>query len=92
MAVHFEQYLEESGLSVAFQIIMGEAIAKQISEEQIFAYTALRLRQIGQELDQVDKLKEKEEQDLKQSFVTQSVISNPTLAGLDKSKNGPMVN
>lgn len=54
-AVTFEKYLEDSGLPLAFQIIMAEVIAKKIPEEQIFPYTAMRLRQIGQELDQVEK-------------------------------------
>ena len=40
----FEKYLEESGLTMAFQVIMAEIITKKIIEEQIFAYTAMRLR------------------------------------------------
>ena len=51
----FEKYLEDSGLSIAFQIIMAEIITKRINEDQIFAYTAMRLRQIGSELDNVEK-------------------------------------
>ena len=53
-ALLFEKYLEESGLSLSFQIIFTELIQKQISEDQVFAYTAMRLRQIGKELDQLD--------------------------------------
>jgi hypothetical protein len=34
---------------------MAETITKKVSEDQIFAYTAMRLRQIGQELDHVEK-------------------------------------
>ena len=34
---------------------MAEVISKRIPEDQIFQYTALRLRQIGQELDQIEK-------------------------------------
>lgn len=34
---------------------MAEIISKKVGEDQIFAYTAMRLRQIGQELDAVDK-------------------------------------
>ena len=49
----FEKYLDESGLSLSFQIIFTEIIQKQIPEEQVFAYTAMRLRQIGKELDKV---------------------------------------
>lgn len=54
----FEKYLEESGLSLAFQIIFAEIISKKISEDQVFAYTAMRLRQIGNELDGLDKREE----------------------------------
>ncbi len=43
----FEKYLDESGLSLAFQLIMAEIISKKVNEDQIFAYTAMRLRQIG---------------------------------------------
>ena len=50
----FEKYLEETGLSLSFQIIFTEIIQKQISEEQVFAYTAMRLRQIGKELESLD--------------------------------------
>ena len=50
----FEKYLEESGLSLSFQIIFTELIQKQIAEDQVFAYTAMRLRQIGKELEQLE--------------------------------------
>lgn len=32
----FEKYLEDSGLSISFQIIMAEVITKSIPEDQIF--------------------------------------------------------
>ena len=50
----FEKYLEETGLSLSFQIIFTEIVQKQISEDQVFAYTAMRLRQIGKELEGLD--------------------------------------
>ena len=50
-ALMFEKYLEESGLSLSFQIIFTELIQKQIAEDQVFAYTAMRLRKIGKELE-----------------------------------------
>ena len=53
-ALMFEKYLEETGLSLSFQIIFTEIIQKQISEDQVFAYTAMRLRQIGKELENID--------------------------------------
>ena len=51
----FEQYLEQSGVTYAFEIIFTEIIAKNIREDQVFAYTSMRLRQIGKELDSIGK-------------------------------------
>ena len=51
----FEKYIDESGLSLSFQIIFTELIQKQIAEDQVFAYTAMRLRQIGKELEQLEQ-------------------------------------
>ena len=51
----FEKYLEETGLSLSFQIVFTEIIQKQISDDQVFAYTAMRLRQIGKELESLDQ-------------------------------------
>ena len=51
----FEKYIDESGLSLSFQIIFTEIIQKQITEDQVFAYTAMRLRQIGKELEKIDR-------------------------------------
>ena len=53
-ALMFEKYLEESGLCLSFQIIFTEIIQKQIPEDQVFPYTAMRLRQIGKELEAID--------------------------------------
>ena len=61
-AVLFEEYVEQSGLKYSFQIIFTEIISNQIREDQVFAYTAMRLRQIGSELDNLDKSAPKEEQ------------------------------
>ena len=53
-----EEYLNESGLSLAFNIIFAELISKQILPENFFTYTAMRLKQIGKE---IEGLKTKEE-------------------------------
>jgi hypothetical protein len=53
-ALMFEKYIDESGLSLSFQIIFTEIIQKQIPEDQVFSYTAMRLRQIGKELEKID--------------------------------------
>ena len=53
-----EEYVNESGLSLAFNIIFAELITKQIMPENFFAYTSMRLKQIGKE---IEGLKSKEE-------------------------------
>ena len=46
-----EEYVNESGLSLAFNIIFAELISKQILPENFFTYTAMRLTQIGKEIE-----------------------------------------
>ena len=46
----FQKYLEESGISIAFQIIYTEILSKKIDADSVFTYTAMRLRQIGKEV------------------------------------------
>ncbi len=53
-----EEYVNESGLSLAFNIIFAELIYKQIMPENFFTYTSMRLKQIGKE---IEDLKSKEE-------------------------------
>ena len=53
-ALMFEKYLEECGFGLSFQIILTEIIQKQIPQDQVFPYTAMRLRQIGKELEAID--------------------------------------
>ena len=53
-----EEYVNESGLSLAFNIIFAELISKQIMPENFFTYTSMRLKQIGKE---IEGLKTKEE-------------------------------
>ena len=53
-ALMFEKYLDESGLCLSFQIIFTEIIQKQVPEDQVFPYCAMRLRQIGKELESID--------------------------------------
>ena len=55
---NLEEYVNETGLSLAFNIIFAELISKQILPENFFTYTSMRLKQIGQE---IDGLKTKEE-------------------------------
>ena len=53
-----EEYVNESGLTLAFNIIFAELISKQILPENFFTYTSMRLKQIGKE---IEGLKTKEE-------------------------------
>ena len=46
-----EAYINESGLTLAFNIIFAELISKQILPENFFTYTAMRLKQIGKEIE-----------------------------------------
>lgn len=46
----FERYLEDSGIAMAFQIIYTEILSKKIEPNNVFTYTAMRLRQIGKEV------------------------------------------
>ena len=45
-----EKFIYESGLKLSFQIIFTEIVEKGIHEEDVFKYTAQRLRQIGHSL------------------------------------------
>ncbi len=47
----FDKYIENSGLTVAFKVIFSEILNKHIHQDNLFQYTAMRLRQIGKELE-----------------------------------------
>jgi hypothetical protein len=40
----FEKYIEDSGLTSAFQLIFAEIITKKIPPNNVFTYAAMRLR------------------------------------------------
>ena len=46
-----QKLISESGLTLAFNIIFAELISKQILPENFFSYTAMRLKQIGKEIE-----------------------------------------
>ena len=46
-----EYYLNESGLTLAFNVIFSELISKRIEPKYFFMYTEMRLKQIGKEFD-----------------------------------------
>jgi len=47
----FDNYIENSGLTLAFKVIFSEILNKHIHQDNLFQYTAMRLRQIGKELE-----------------------------------------
>ena len=81
-----EEYLNESGLSLAFNIIFAELISKQIVRENYFTYTAMRLTQIGKEIEGLktkeiiyvdDKEEEKKEGDNIEEKAEQTDLQPP---------------
>lgn len=46
----FKKYLDQTGIAMAFQVIFAEILDKKIDESKLFGYTAMRLRQIGEDL------------------------------------------
>jgi len=47
----FLEYIDESGLPEAFQLIFAELISKKINPQNYYSYVGMRLRQIGKELN-----------------------------------------
>jgi len=58
-AAEYERYIEETGLAMAFKIIFAEILSKGIPEDAAFAYTATRLRQIGEDIAYIQDSKYK---------------------------------
>jgi hypothetical protein len=46
----FKKYLDQTGIAMAFQVIFAEILDKKIAENKLFEFTAMRLRQIGEDL------------------------------------------
>ena len=55
----FENYINETGISTAFQLIFSELITKKIPVENYYTYTASRLREIGRELEEIKARRKK---------------------------------
>lgn len=49
----FKKYLDQTGIAMAFQVIFAEILDKKIDETKLFSYTAMRLRQIGEDLEKI---------------------------------------
>ncbi len=62
-----ENIIDECGIPMAFNVIFSELISKQIMPENFFKYTAIRLKEIGKEIEglkveepiYIERLKEK---------------------------------
>ncbi len=52
-AEDFQTYLADSGLPKAFDLVFSELVSKGIKQEKFFSYTAMRLRQIGNEIEEI---------------------------------------
>lgn len=52
-AARFKKYLNKTGLPLVFQVIYGEILTQGIDQENVFSYTAMRLRQIGNDILQI---------------------------------------
>lgn len=53
----FKNYLNKTGIAIAFITIYSEILFKDIPEEHAYNYTVMRLRQIGNSIMQIDKKK-----------------------------------
>lgn len=53
----FKKYLESTGIAMAFQVIFAEILDKKVDGQKVFAYTAMRLRQIGEDLEKIKLVK-----------------------------------
>ena len=84
-----EEYVNESGLSLAFNIIFAELISKQILPENFFTYTSMRLKQIGKE---IEGLKTKEEIKVEKSEEEQKEEQKPENKEENNKINEPQEN
>lgn len=59
----FEDFVNNTGITTAFQIIFSELISKEISTDNYFTYVAVRLKEIGKELNDIkEKNKDKKKE------------------------------
>eukprot|EP00826_Nyctotherus_ovalis_P049698 TRINITY_DN6023_c0_g2_i3.p2 TRINITY_DN6023_c0_g2~~TRINITY_DN6023_c0_g2_i3.p2 ORF type:complete len:144 (-),score=45.70 TRINITY_DN6023_c0_g2_i3:42-473(-) len=49
----FDQYLQSSGLNLAFEVILAEILTKKIQPDQVFVYAAMRFRQFDEDLKKI---------------------------------------
>ena len=87
-----EEYLTESGLSLAFNIIFAELISKQILRENYFTYTAMRLTQIGKEIEglktkEIIYVEDKEEKKKNEENLVEKAEQTDLLSQRQNEKN-----
>ena len=87
-----EEYLTESGLSLAFNIIFAELISKQILRENYFTYTAMRLTQIGKEIEglktkEIIYVEDKEEEKKNEENLVEKAEQTDLLSPRQNEKN-----
>jgi hypothetical protein len=87
-----EEYLTESGLSLAFNIIFAELISKQILRENYFTYTAMRLTQIGKEIEglktkEIIYVEDKEEEKKNEENLVEKAEQTDLLSQRQNEKN-----
>lgn len=59
----FEDFVNNTGITTAFQIIFSELISKEISIDNYFTYVAVRLKEIGKELNDLKEKNKDEKRD-----------------------------
>ena len=87
-----EEYCTESGLSLAFNIIFAELISKQILRENYFTYTAMRLTQIGKEIEglktkEIIYVEDKEEEKKNEENLVEKAEQTDLLSQRQNEKN-----
>ena len=87
-----EEYLTESGLSLAFNIIFAELISKQILRVNYFTYTAMRLTQIGKEIEglktkEIIYVEDKEEEKKNEENLVEKAEQTDLLSQRQNEKN-----
>jgi hypothetical protein len=55
-AEKFRTYIQNSGLQIAFQLVISELISKDVPKDQVFKYSSQRFREIGKEYSDIVKL------------------------------------
>ena len=55
MAEEFEDYLNQSGIKLGFEIIFAEIIEKKVPQDLMFPYAIARLKQMAKEINEEEQ-------------------------------------